>query len=91
MTDRRAYKRLWRAARKAAGICMNCPAPATHGVFCERHAAENLERTRKLQQAHVEAGLCRYCTQRAIRGKMCEGCFAKYATWSNPGVISETA
>jgi len=35
--ERRLRAKLLCARREAAGLCLRCPQPATHGILCQRH------------------------------------------------------
>jgi len=67
-----AQKKVIRAARKAAGRCYFCPAPAVPGqVRCSTHSAE-AAKTRAFRKAN---GLCAKCASASLPGKLhCASC-----------------
>lgn len=60
--DKAQYARMWRAKRKAAGLCIDCGKPVAEGrIRCEFHLA----RTRERMKAHYE---------RDKQNRICPGC-----------------
>lgn len=71
--------------KKAAGICVRCSKPATHGLYCyehsiaaKRHSIATAERRRLsrnerglVPEKRAEAGLCIWCGEPAVPGLRC--------------------
>lgn len=68
--------------RKARGVCVDCEAPATRGVRCDR-CYRRMERTKHLKrQRRIENGLCPQCGKNPVGngprgGKLCAECDEK--------------
>ena len=73
--------------RKAAGICVRCGKPATHGMYCYKHyiqmrvhSQENAKKRSKCVDAHqyrIEKHLCYRCGAPIEEGnltKVCNAC-----------------
>lgn len=60
----KAHRRAVRAyydRHKAAGLCVRCPAPATAGSLCERHAEQKRRGERLRYARRKRLGLCAEC------------------------------
>jgi hypothetical protein len=71
--------------RKAAGLCTQCGAPATHGtVRCDACRAKHSKQTLASYHERREDGTCRYCENQAADDKhLCEECFEKARAYDN--------
>lgn len=57
----RARKKAYREKHKALGLCIRCPNPATHGVFCYHHSVKSrrndIKKCEKQKRERRERGL----------------------------------
>ena len=70
--QRAAYMAQWRARRKAAGICLECPQKAVGGVRCPAHTQTKAKRSKTLYERRKRAGKCVRCGAIPRRSKTLE-------------------
>ena len=51
MTSRADYMRRYRAAKRSAGVCIECRAPAPDGVRCDWHTMQNTDAQQRRREA----------------------------------------
>ncbi len=51
----------YQAKQKEQGLCRSCPAPATHGLYCEYHRALANEASEKIRKERMANGRCAKC------------------------------